>query len=444
MIPATTVGAVGGAGGQTVRDAEEHGSCEGTWPKGTWNQWSLRRRGGCLKFFQRSLSWSDRFSLSEAQILPTSGAGMYLQRLDSGPRRVAWNDVWVQCKPPRALLTAPRPLPTEAAVEAKSQLGELCRPVACCYWIPGFLARGEAPARPICGQALTRPTVGRWVPAATWDRPVSAREEPCGRGVLGSWDPRGGMDGGGFALRSSSGPAAPSAWPAVAAAAGDPTAVRAQGPPRSAAPALGRPAPPTLLRAACPPLFRPIHPAGGRVPWPSPRPSSPPARSGGSPAPSAPESSAARVERPLPQPPGRCERPARPRQRRQPALPTPARLSPPSRACGASRPNARTSLHAPTLPPRCSPDPRHALGCARTAAGSWAPEADGEPPWPPMMQSACRAWEAARLREQRLSQEGCLPSGQSRWTHRRPSHGSPCSKGMLWSHILDQSPIFWF
>lgn len=48
-------------------------------------------------------------------------------------------------------------------------------------------------------------------------------------------------------------------------------------------------------------------------------------------------------------PAGASARPG-PRQRRQPALPTPARLSPPSRACGASRPNARTSLHAPDTP----------------------------------------------------------------------------------------------
>lgn len=382
-------------------------------------------------------------SLSEAQILPTSGAGMYLQRLDSGPRRVAWNDVWVQCKPPRALLTAPRPLPTEAAVEAKSRLGELCRPVACCYWIPGFLARGEAPARPICGQALTRPTVGRWVPAATWDRPVSGPRGAMRAGCPRILGPAGRNGRRGLRTSKLLGPSRTVCL--TGRGCRRPDSGARSGASRISCPSPGpagpsdspaRGMPPTL--PPHPPRRRPrplARPAGRPRPQPAaaahlrraPRSLPPPAssadcrsRPAGASARPGPGSAASRRSPPLPGSP-------RPRGRAGPPVPMPALPSTPL-----------------TLPPRCSPAPRHALGCARTAADAWAPEADGEPPWPPMMQSACRAWEAARLREQRLSQEGCLPSGQSRWTHRRPSHGSPCSKGMLWSHILDQSPIFWF
>lgn len=185
------------------------------------------------------------------------------------------------------------------------------------------------------------------MPTATWGRPVSGpdRSRP-GRGALGSAG-----RGGGRGLHTSK------LWPCHTvlltgrgrssshpAAAGDPTPVRAQGASRSAAPTPGPSGPSgSPARAPCP----------GRVPWRSET----PARSGRSPAPSAPEPSAARVVRRLPQPPGRCERPTRPRQRRQPALPTPDRLSPPLRACGASSLSVRTSLHAPDTPAEVFPGP---------------------------------------------------------------------------------------
>ena len=208
------------------------------------------------------------------------------------------------------------------------------------------------------------------MPTETWGRPVSGpdRSRP-GRGALGSAGCRGGrglhtsklwpcpwvlLTGRG---RSSSHPAA----------AGDPTPVRARGVPDQPPPPLGRPAPPALLR-------EPPAPAG------SPRRSEPPARSGRSPAPSAPEPSAARVVRRLPQPPGRCERPTGPGSAA--SRPSPPLTASP-RPCGRAGPPVSVAALTSTpltLPPRCSLAPRHALRCARTGTGAWAPKADCDQP----------------------------------------------------------------